>query len=154
MPPRLQENVAVFADPPGPTAMEADGSKPKAGSEARAGLSEQESAVAKRKKDRQSLDYIIKSGIAGGLAGCAVGVSSTTPPKASSANIALRQKQSSALSTASRSSSKPRPPNSPNTAAHGSALSPPCEKSIRKTACAVSSADTLRRSSASSPTPA
>ena len=86
------------------------------------------------KKNKQSFDYILKTGIAGGLAGCAVSSPSflspqpsmkndSDPPNRSYANPKLaipRPKQLWAPSIALKSSSKPLPPNLPNTPALGS----------------------------------
>lgn len=74
----------------------------------------------KHKVDKQSTEYIVKSGIAGGLAGCAVRTAhhlSATPHLTSF----CRPKPSSVPLTESKSSFKPRVPNSQNTPAPGSA---------------------------------
>jgi hypothetical protein len=63
----------------------------------------------KAKLDKRSLDYILRSGLAGGLAGCAVGRTTTVTMLALTSS---RQKRSSVPWTASRSSSKLRIPSS------------------------------------------
>ena len=107
----------------------------------------------RKAKNKQSLDYVLRTGLAGGLAGCAVWSSCSLDSIALYAHLYPRPKLPSAPSTASKSSSKPPTPNSPNTPVLGSASWPPCATSTAKTASAGSSAGTLQPSCASSPTP-
>lgn len=61
-----------------------------------------------KRLDKQSLDYILRSGLAGGLAGCAVSAVVARPLAPQLANMLNRPKLSSDPSIESRSSSKPR----------------------------------------------
>lgn len=85
-----------------------------------------------KRPDKHSMDYMVRSGIAGGIAGCAVSslllhcnalVISAQRKWLISRN---RPKHPSHLSIALKSSSKPATPNLRNTRAHGSASRGPC----------------------------
>ena len=72
-------------------------------------------------KHKQNIPYVLKSGLAGGLAGCAVRFFYVVCLYLR-ANNSYRPKQSLVPSTASRSFSKPLAPNLQSTRAPGSAL--------------------------------
>ena len=76
-----------------------------------------------KKPNKQSLDYVWRSGLAGGLAGSAVCDTQNTRDEVLIVCY-NRPKQSSLLSTASRSFSKPAIPNSQSTPAPGSESRP------------------------------
>ena len=106
-----------------------------------------------KRNNKQSLDYVLRTGLAGGLAGCAVRPSPSIHIVSLHTQQSPRPKPSSVLSTGSKFYSKPRTLSSQNTPALGSASSPPCVTSTAKTACADSFVGTLQPSSASSRTP-
>ena len=73
--------------------------------------------------DKQSLDYVLRSGLAGGLAGCAVRYFRLTQQAISTISHAFfRPKQSLDRLTGSKSSFRLRAPNSQSTRGHGLAL--------------------------------
>lgn len=116
-----------------------------------------------KKVDKKSPEYLMKSMLAGGIAGCAVrrnhfsnpeSTGSSTVKKSKCTDASYRPKPSSAPSTVSKSSFKPATPNSQNTRVPGPASPPPCTTSTPLPESAGSSKATPPRSSASSPTPA
>jgi len=84
-----------------------------------------------KRLDKRSWDYIMRSGVAGGLAGCAVSI---TPCQweETTADRVQRQRQWSDLSTESRSCFKLRTRISQSILAAGSVSSAQCEISIRQ----------------------
>ena len=78
MPPRFQDNGAVLSKPATSSEMEAEKKNFVIDHDAQVQgsnkLLREDSNEQKNKINKQSMDYVIRSGIAGGLAGCAVGV--------------------------------------------------------------------------------
>lgn len=86
--------------------------------------------------DKKSFDYIVRSGVAGGLAGCAVSTRSYYETQGTN-RLDCRLRLSSRLSIESRSYSRPRTHNLPNIQVDGMVYFVPCEISAGLMACKV-----------------
>jgi hypothetical protein len=112
-----------------------------------------------KKIEKQSLEYAIRSGIAGGLAGCAVSSRHLQMPRPWNCDIrtdwrfSYRPKPLLHRSTVSRSSSKLPIPSSPSTPAAGQDLLLRSKISTAPKAPKAFTRATPSHSSASSPTP-
>ena len=121
MPPRFQDDAASLPKSAASAEMEVDRQRPAVGQDAQGQRAKilQQGDLSEKRKNTQSLNYMIRSGIAGGMAGCAVSDLCAGKDKEPSANTTSRPKRRSLPLTVSRSSSKPPLLNLPSIAARG-----------------------------------